>query len=179
MLTLRDFEPFPSSSILCCMSNNNPSQPDRQTSVFERAYDPLPQALVTFAAVLVVILASKLVKLTGLLHVSDRFPWMAATAFLLFYAMLNSVFSLSAKSMMRYWGRSVYCFMGLAAASGLVAWLFSSLSIGEAGSYRWLYVVVTVGYLVFLSIVTFMRNIVDFAQREEWNQPRWRSKKRR
>ncbi|NUO01763.1 MAG: hypothetical protein HUU01_14250 [Saprospiraceae bacterium] len=161
------------------MSNTNPSVPERQTSVFERAYDPLPQALVTFAAVLVVILGSKLVKLTGLLTVSERFPWMAATAFLLFFAMLNSVFSLSTKSMMRYWGRSVYCFMGLATASGLVAWLFSSLSIGEAGSYRWLYVVVTFGYLVFLSIVTFMRNIVDFAQREEWNQPRWQSKKRR
>lgn len=160
------------------MSNNNPSQPDRQTSVFERAYDPLSQALVIFAAVLVMNLGAKLVQLTGLGHFSERFPWMVATAFLLFFAMLNSVFSLSTKSMMRYWGRSVYCFMGLAAASGLLAWLFSSLPIGDAGSYRWIYVVVTVGYLVFLSIVTFMRNIVDFAQREEWNQPRWRSKKR-
>lgn len=161
------------------MSNTNPSGPERQTSVFERAYDPLPQALVVFAAVLAVNLGAKLVKLTGLIQVSDRFPWMTATAFLLFFAMLNSIFSLSAKSMMRYWGRSVYCFMGLAVASGMLAWLFSSLSIGDAGSYRWIYVVVTFGYLVFLSIVTFMRNIVDFAQREEWNEPRWRSKKRR
>ncbi len=161
------------------MSNTNPSNPDQQTSIFERAYDPVPQAIVTYAAVLVFMLGSKVVGLTGLVHVSERFPWMTATAFLLFFAMLNSIFSLSTKSMMRYWGRSVYCFMGLAAASGLTAWLFSGLSIGEAGSYRWLYVVVTFGYLVFLSIVSFMRNIVDFAQREEWNHPRLRSKKRK
>jgi len=161
------------------MSKSDTPSTGAQTSVFERAYDPLPQALVTYAGVAVFIIGGKLVQLTGLLEMSNRFPWMIAAAFLLFFAMLNSVFSLSSKSMMRYWGRSVYCFMGLAVLSGLTAWLFSGLTIGEAGSYRWIFIVVTIGYLIFLSIVTFMRNIVDFAQKEEWNHPRIRNKKRR
>ena len=79
--------------------------------------------------------------------------------------------------MSKYWGRSIYSFMGLALGSGLTAYLFSSLTISEAGSYRWIYVVLTVGYLVFLSIVTFMRRIVEFAQKEEWNHPRIRHKR--
>lgn len=39
--------------------------------------------------------------------------------------------------------------------------------------------VVTFGYLVFLSIVGFIKRIVEFAQREEWNQPRPRNRKKR
>ena len=147
-----------------------------QDSIFSKTFDPIYQALLCFGAVIVVILGGKLVNLIGIMAVSNRFPWMTAAAFMLFFAMFNSVFSLSAKNMAKYWGRSIYSFLGLAVVSGLVAYLFSSLSINEAGSYRWIYFVLTFGYLVFLSMVTFMRKIVEFAQREEWNHPRIRSK---
>lgn len=150
-----------------------------QNSVFSRSVDPIYQALLCFGAALMVILGGKLVNLIGLMDISNRFPWMTTAAFMLFFAMFNSVFSLSAKNMNKYWGRSIYSFMGLAVLSGLMAYLFSSLSISEAGSYRWIYFVLTLGYLVFLSMVTFMRKIVEFAQKEEWNHPRTRQKNRR
>ncbi len=148
-------------------------------SIFDKTLDPIYQALLCFGAALVVILGGKLVNVIGLMTVSNRFPWMTSAAFILFFAMFNSVFSLSAKNTTQYWGRSIYSFMGLAVLSGLMAYLFSSLSINEAGSYRWIYFVLTLGYLVFLSIVTFMRKIVEFAQREEWNHPRIRQKNRK
>ncbi|HQU60989.1 MAG TPA: hypothetical protein PLU64_17400 [Saprospiraceae bacterium] len=145
-----------------------------QTSIFDKAFSPFQQAAVIFGAVIVFILASKLIKLTGLLYVPDRFPWMTAASFLLLFAVVNSVFSLTAENMLKYWGRSVYSYLGLAVASGLAAYLFSSLTIDEAGSYRWIYVVLTIGYMVFLGIMASMRSIVEFAQREEWNHPRIR-----
>ena len=147
-------------------------------SIFTKSISPFHQALMVFGAVIVVILGSKLVNLTGLIDVHPRFPWMTAAAFMLFFAMFNSVFSLSSKNMMKYWGKSIYSYLGLAAASGMVAYLFSSIPIGEAGSYRWIYFVLTIGYLVFLSMMAFMRRVVDFAQREEWNHPRIRRKKK-
>lgn len=134
------------------------------------------QAGVTLGAALLVILGAKLVNLSGIVDVPNRFPWMTAAVFMLCYALFNSVFSLSANNMMKYWGRSIYSFMGLAMASGLLAWLFSSMTISEAGSYRWIFIVVTMSYLVFLVMVALMRKIVDFAQREEWNHPRIRRK---
>ena len=88
--------------------------------------------------------------------------------------MFNSVFSLSAENMLKYWGRSIYSYLGLAFASGVAAYFFSAMSIDEAGSYRWIYIVLTIGYLVFLGMMAFMRQIVEFAQREEWNHPRIR-----
>lgn len=126
-----------------------------------------------------VILGAKLIKFSGIIDVPARFPWMTAAVFMLCFAVFNSVFSLSAENMMKYWGRSVYSFMGLAVTSGMLAWLFSSMTISEAGSYRWIFIVVTMSYLVFLSMMAMMRRIVDFAQREEWNHPRIRSRKGR
>lgn len=148
-------------------------------SIFEQPIDPVRQALWVFAAVLLFTLLGKLVQVSGMTAVSPRFPWLTAAAFLLLFAVFNAVFSVSSPNMMKYWGRSIYCFMALAIASGLTAWLFSSLSISEAGSYRWIFIVVTCGYIIFLGMMAFLKNIVEFAQREEWNHPRMRNRDRR
>lgn len=150
-----------------------------QDSFFEKAYNPILQAGIVFGAGIAVTILAKLINLTGLIDVPQRFPWMSAAAFMLIFALFNSIFSLSSDNMARYWGRSIYSFLGLAAASGLMAWLFSSLSIGEAGSYRWIYFVLTIGYLVFLSMMATLKRIVEFAQKEEWNHPRIRQKPKR
>ncbi len=143
-----------------------------------RAQNPVIQATLTLGGVILVILGAKLIRLTGIIEISERFPWMTACSFLLCFALFNSVFSLSAKSMVKYWGMSIYSFIGLAFVSGFLAYLFSNKALSEAGSYWWIYIVVAVGYFVFLGMMAFMRTIVEFAQKEEWNQPKIRSKKR-
>lgn len=149
------------------------------TSIYDRPVSPFLQAAIAFGSVIIFILASKVIKLSGLMEVPDRFPWITAASFLLLFALFNSVFSLSAENILKYWGRSLYSFVGLAVGSGLAAYLFSSITIDEAGSYRWIYIVLTIGYLVFLGMMAFMRQIVEFAQREEWNHPRIRHKQGR
>lgn len=148
-----------------------------QFSILDRTANPIYQALLCFGVGFIIILVSKLIQMVHLMEVSPRFPWMTSATFILLFAMLNSVVSLSVKNMTQYWGRSIYSFMGLAVMSGLTAYFFSALTINEAGSYRWIYFVLTFGYLVFLSIVTVMRKIVEFAQKEEWNQPRIRHRR--
>lgn len=144
---------------------------------YTKAYNPFIQAGIILGLVVIVILLSKMVNSLGIIEVGERFPWMTAASFMLFFAVFNSVISLSSKNLNRYWGRSIMAFMGLAVTSGLVAYFFSSIAINDAGSYRWIYIVVTFGYLVFLSLMGVMRNIVEFAQREEWNHPRLRRKR--
>lgn len=139
---------------------------------------PVVMAALCLGGVLVVNLLAKVLQISGM-EVAPRFPWMTAAAFLLLFSIFNSVGSLFAADSMKYWGRSIYSFLGLVLGSGLLAYAFSSLSIGEAGSYRWIFVVLTFGYLVFVSIMNIARRIVEFAQREEWNHPRIRQKKRR
>jgi hypothetical protein len=149
---------------------------DHSDSIFAKSFHPFLQAGIALAGVVVFSLVAKLVQLSGILDVPQRFPWMSAASFMLLFAVFNSVFSLSSPNMMKYWGRSLYSFLGLAVLSGLFAWLLSSLTISEAGSYPWIFVVVSFGYLVFLSMMAVLRQVVNFAQREEWTQPRIRRK---
>ncbi|MEL6866429.1 MAG: hypothetical protein AAFP19_18535 [Bacteroidota bacterium] len=146
------------------------------TSVFEKAYNPVLQAAIVFGLGLTFMVLAKLVKWTGIMSPSDLFPWTTAASFMLFFSMFNSIFSLSAKNLNQYWNRSIISFMGLAVMLGLIAWLFSAVAISDAGSMKWIYIVLTLGYLIFLSMVGFIKRIVEFAQREEWNQPRKRRK---
>lgn len=113
------------------------------------------------------------------MEVEQRFPWTIAATFILFFAIFNALISLMTDNMDRYWTRSILSYVALAGLGGLLAWGFSSMTINEAGSYKWIYIVLTFGYLLFLSMIGFMRKIVDFAQKEEWNHPRIRQKKKR
>lgn len=148
-------------------------------SIFERKFDPLYQAALVLGITLVIDVLALLVQSTDTVGVSNRFPWLAAASMMLFYAMVNVVFSVSSKDLVRYWSRSIYAFMALALGVGLLAWAFSSLTISEAGSYKWIYIVVTVSYIIFSAMITLLRKVVDFAQKEEWNSPKIRQKKRK
>lgn len=149
------------------------------TSIFERATNPIFMAILVYLAGVVIMLGGKLIGFIGLLPVPQKFPWLTAAAFMLFFAMFNSIYALSTKNMMKYWARSIYSYLGLAILSGLTAYFVSSMPINDAGSFRWIYVVLTIGYLVFLAIMTSVRRIVEFAMKEEWTQPRIRRKKKK
>ncbi len=151
---------------------------DSNSSFLYKAYNPILQAAIVFGLGLIVMLGGKLFAATGILSVGERFPWTTAAAFILFFAMFNSIFSLSAKDMNKYWGRSILAYAGLVLCSGTLAYLFSSIPVREAGSYRWIIIALTIGYLVFMSIVRFMKTIVEFAQKEEWNQPKPRKRRK-
>ncbi|RMF23736.1 MAG: hypothetical protein D6765_12660 [Bacteroidetes bacterium] len=151
---------------------------DLNSPLLTRAANPFFLGGVVLAGVVVVTLGGEVARSAGF-TLEPLFPWLVTTSFLMFFAIFNAVICLMSKDLERYWSRSMLAYMGLALLSGGLAHLISGYSIGEAATYKWLFVVVTFGYLIFLTIITLMRKIVEFAQREEWTQPRLRKKKRR
>ena len=149
----------------------------RPRTFLTTAYSPFLQAGVILAVILLVMAGGKIMETTSLVEVDQRFPWLTSASFMLFFALFNSVFSLSADNLNKYWSQSIPSFAALAALSGLLAWLFSSITIFEAGSYWWIFIVVSFGYLVFLSLMGMARKIVEFAEREEWNAPKKRNRR--
>ena len=147
-------------------------------SIFEKYTAPWKQALITFLISFFVMGIAWLLDVAGIMEMERLFPWSICTAFLLFYGLFNSVLSLNADSFTRYWAQSIYSYLGLAVLNGLSAWLISGVSIDNAESYKFIFLVVTFGFLVFLSLVNFMKKIVQFAEREEWTQPRPRKRNR-
>jgi len=120
------------------------------TSIFETKIDPLYQAGGALAASFIFMLFGAAIGAGTEEVVTNTWPWLCATSFLLFFAVFNAIMSATTKNLMKYWGRSIYSFVGLAVLSGLLAWGLSGLSIGEAGSYKWMFFVVGFVYLVFL-----------------------------
>ncbi|MDX2280277.1 MAG: hypothetical protein NW218_11890 [Saprospiraceae bacterium] len=135
---------------------------------------PIVQAGLVFTLGILLMVCAWILTVTNLFLQDPLFPWSISSAFLLLFALFNSLLSLRADNFAKYWGNSVYSYLALAFSSGLAAWLFSGIDLRDAGTYRWIYLVVTFGFLVFLSMVNFMKRIVNFAEKEEWNQPRKR-----
>ena len=146
---------------------------------FEKAKDPIIQASVVLGFVVIFMALTKVASLTGAVEFKDYFPWIISASFLLFFTVLNSLFSLSSDDINKYWIRSIISYLGLAIVSGALAYLASSVAFNDAGTIRWIFYVLTFVYLVFLSILNFMKRIVAFAEREEWTAPKKRSKNRK
>ena len=117
-----------------------------------------------------------MVILTGIIHYTmspmqrentPNSPWEIMASCVLFFALVNCVFSLQAKSLLIYWRNSIFSFAGLLFLGGGLAWLFSGVPIKEAGSISWILFVFSFGYLIFLSIVNIMRFVVELAQRQD------------
>lgn len=135
---------------------------------------PPMQAVAVLAIALVLMFLGWAFTASGIITFEPLFAWSIGAAFMLFFAMMNSLLSIKAVSFTKYWGASMYSFMALAFCTSMSAWLFSGIPLKEAGSYRWIYIVVTIGFIVFLSLVNTVKIIVRFAEKEEWNQPRKR-----
>ena len=136
-------------------------------SLFAKEVNPFKQAGVVYIGSVVFMLLFWIMSLLGIMEYEQHLPWTMSAAALLFYALFNSVLSLSFKDQNYYWGRSIIAFMALMVIGGLTSYLISGQSIGEAKTFRWLYIVFTIGYLAFLSIVRLMRKVVQIAQRQD------------
>jgi hypothetical protein len=138
-----------------------------QTSFIEKGSNPIFQATVVLGISVTAMLVFFGLKLSGIMDVDNRAFWVIAGASILFFGLFNSVISLSAKDMNVYWFRSTASYIVLMIAVGTFAYLFSGLTVTEAGSFKWIFMVLTFGYLLFLSIMRFMRKIVQIAQQED------------
>lgn len=129
--------------------------------------DPVLQAAIVGVVAVIIAGLEKLANVISMIDSEPRSPWIIMTSFILFYALFNSILSLKSSRLNRYWGRGIMSFIGLCVVTIAISTAFSSLSIDEAGTFRWLFLVLAVGYLVFLTIVRLMRKIVDIAIKQD------------
>lgn len=126
------------------------------------------QAGVGIAGALVFMVLNGLMALGGL-DLGDKFPWTSAGAFLLMFTVFNSLNSFNSRNMLVYYRNSMFGYTAMLLIVGFMAQLFSKMSIGEAGTYRWIFIMITVAYFGFIGISAFIRFIFLILQREEDN----------
>ncbi|MBL7818342.1 MAG: hypothetical protein JNL70_25240 [Saprospiraceae bacterium] len=137
------------------------------SSFFAKSINPIIQGLTILSVSFIAMLLLKIVHLIHLAQISGQVFWIIAGTAILLFALFNSVLSLSAKDMNLYWTRAIPTYAALMVTNGTLAYLFSSMAMHEAGTFRWIFMVLTFGYLLFLSMMRFLRKIVQIAQKED------------
>lgn len=139
---------------------------NEETSIFEREIAPLYQVAIVIGLAVTLMVIWKLCMISGL-ELKQRTPWLISSSLMLFFGLFNSVFSLTAHERFKYWRDSIYGYLLLGFIGGGLAWLFSGLTINEAGAFKWMYFIFTFSFIIFLTIINLMRKIVELAQKED------------
>ena len=138
-----------------------------ESSFFEKLYNPILQGAAFLSTTFIVMLVTKLLQWTKFADIAPQAFWLIAGTVTLAFAIINSVLSLSTKDVNNYWTRSIPTYAALMILNGFLAYLFSAMTMEEAGTFRFIFTVLTFGYLLFLSVMRFMRKIVEMAQEED------------
>lgn len=138
-----------------------------EDSIFSKKIDPFVQIGIVFLGVLGFTLIFKIFDWTGLAAQPDYLPYTMNAAGLLFFALFNSVLSLAYTQQNRYWLKSLLAYVILMVVGTLFSRFVSGVPLSEAMSFRWLYIVFSIGYIVFLCIVRLMRKIVLIAKKQD------------
>ncbi|MEM7102706.1 MAG: hypothetical protein AAF502_06175 [Bacteroidota bacterium] len=137
------------------------------TVFFKNIQNPFQQLAIVLATSGFIMLIGFLIKASGATVVSPEFPWLTSAAFILVYSVLTAVAAISSADIESYFRKSILAFVALIIASGLLASLFSGISINSAGTYKYIYVILVIVYLALLSIGGIIKRISMAIQREE------------
>lgn len=140
---------------------------DENKSIYAKNISPFVQAGGIYLLMLVFNVFSYLASFTDLILIKQGAPWVIFTSFILFYALINCILSIATKERNLYWLHSIISYVALGIIGGSTAWFISGLTMDEAGSYRWILIVFTFGYVLLLSIVRAMWKIVQIAQKQD------------
>lgn len=136
-------------------------------SIFEIEIHPLVQAGIILGAIAIITLLGLASEALGISKEEPIFPWIISVTMLLFFAIFNSVLGIAYKDQGKYALMSMLAFIVVAVLGGGLAWLISGVSLNDAKSIKWIYVVFSVGYILFFTMVRTMRRIVSIAQKQD------------
>lgn len=138
-----------------------------EQSVFQKEISPIIQGAFAIGINLVIVLLVKGIVDSGSKLDDGIFLWEVSFSVLLGFMLFNSVLSIPYKNRTEYFRNSIFSFLAVAGLGGVMAHYISGISMDQAGSFRWLYIVFAFTYLVFISIVNLMRKIMEIAKKQD------------
>ncbi len=139
-------------------------------AIKKRLENPLGQATLIIIAVVVVQLMSLIIY--GSTDTAGDAAWIIAGAFALFYGFFNAIFLLGADNPNSYISKSFTGYLLVLLFGAGIAYIISlQWPSQNSTSMRWIFMIVTFSYFIFITIVYFMRKIIEYAQRQDTELP--------
>ena len=140
------------------------SQPSKLATFFLK---PLHQAAVILVMIILLTGIDLLFPHDDSLFDISSGPWIVSTAMILLFIVVNTVVALRIENILPYWSFSLLFYFGLLAVAYGWCYLLTGKHIDEVGSFRWIWMVLTMVYFVFFIITRTMKRIVDLAIRQD------------
>ncbi len=136
-------------------------------SIFSGEVSPFKQVLFVIAIGIILMILTEILPQSPRMERTNSMPWTVAAAMLLFFALANSILAFAVKDGNKYWMYSMMSYALLFITVSSMAYMFSGVGMDEAGSFRWIFLVFTFGYLILLSIVNLIRFFVALSKRSD------------
>lgn len=128
---------------------------------------PLHQAVVIVAMIILLTGVDLLFPHDDSLFDINSGPWIVSTAMILLFIVVNTVVALRIENILPYWSYSLVFYLAILAVAYGWCYLLTGKHIDEVGSFRWIWMVLTMVYFVFFIITRTMKRIVDLAIRQD------------
>ncbi len=128
---------------------------------------PLNQAALIVSMIIVFTLVDYVLPHHYELFEINSGSWIVGTAMIFCFIIFNTIVALRSELILPYWSKSMMIFIGLLVFTYAWCYMLTSKHIDEVGSFRWLWIVLTMVYLVFFIIARTMKRIVDIANEQD------------
>src|SRR4030095_27983 len=140
------------------------NEPSRLVTIFQK---PLHQVALIVGMTIVFTLIDKILPHNNLFFEEKSGSWIVGTAMIFCYIIINTILALRAEPILPYGSKSILIFVGLLAFTYGWCYLLTGKHIDEVGSFRWLWIVLTMVYITFFIIARTMKRIVDIANEQD------------
>lgn len=93
--------------------------------------------------------------------------WIISYTFILLYTILTSVFILYNRDQLTYFNQSITYYLVLVAYSLIANYIFTGVSPFESGYFVWILVVISLFFLIILSISRTVYRLVQIAEKQD------------
>jgi hypothetical protein len=137
------------------------------SNFIDKLKNPIWQTICLIALFLFFLLADLLSNgfISGL--DGENFAWMTSAMCLFLFILGNAILSLSSTNPNQYWFRSIVAIVFLLLVTIGIAYLHSGNWITDLSSYRNIIFVLSITYLILISIIRFIRLLLEYAEQEK------------
>ena len=140
------------------------TEQSRLVTIFE---NPFKQVMLIAAMTIVFSLIDFVMPHHSGLFEANSGTWIVGTAMIFCFVIINTIIALRMEPILPYWSKSIMIFAGLLAFTYGWCFLLTGKNIDDAGGFSWLWIVLTMVYLVFFVIARTMKRIVDIANEQD------------
>ena len=140
------------------------SEPSRLVTIFRK---PLNQAALIVGMIIVFTLIDFVLPHHSTLFEQDSGSWIVGTAMILCYIIINTIIALRTEPIFPYWSKSILIYVGVLVFTYAWCYMLTGKQIDDVGSFRWLWMVLSMVYLVFFIIARTMKRIIDIANDQD------------